>query len=162
MNMRRSDLVWPAAVIGLILLGMGTTFGMLFASRVDGGPQVIEAYYEKAVAWDSTAAVRASSLALGWTASVALQHTIGGASTIVVTLEDASGEPVSGASGTASLSRPQRAGILETAQLKPGPDAGSYVFAPSATGTGLFDVAIDMTRDDDRFVRTIRSEWHMP
>ena len=162
MTLHRSDLVWPAAVIGLILLGMGTTFGMLFASRVDGGPQVIEAYYEKAVAWDSTASVRASSEALGWTAAVSLEQTAGGTSTIVVSLVDANGEPVSGASGTASLSRPQRAGILETAELTPGPEAGAYLFTVQSTGTGLFDVAIDMRRGDDRFVRTVRSEWHMP
>ena len=45
--------VWPVAVIGLIVLGMGWTFSLLYFSRLDGGPRVIEDYYDKAVRWDA-------------------------------------------------------------------------------------------------------------
>lgn len=45
--------IWPVAVTGLIILGMGWTFGLLYFSRVDGGPRVIEDYYDKAVRWDA-------------------------------------------------------------------------------------------------------------
>jgi hypothetical protein len=51
-------------VTGLIILGMGWTFGLLYFSQVDGGPRVIEDYYDKAVRWDALrAAAAADSLA---------------------------------------------------------------------------------------------------
>jgi hypothetical protein len=56
--------IWPVAVTGLIILGMGWTFGLLYFSRVDGGPRVIEDYYDKAVRWDALRAeATADSLA---------------------------------------------------------------------------------------------------
>lgn len=162
MTTSRSDLIWPGAVVGLILLGMATTFGMLFASRVDGGPEVIEAYYDKAVAWDSTAAVRAASDDLGWHASVSLVTDQGTTPRMVLSVRDADGQPVEGLTGSAILSRPQRAVPLETLNLAAGDAPGAYVSTLTVHGTGLFDIALDLSRDDDRFVRTIRAEWHLP
>ena len=52
--------IWPVAVTGLIILGMGWTFGLLYFSRVDGGPRVIEDYYDKAVRWDALRAEAAA------------------------------------------------------------------------------------------------------
>ena len=40
-------------MVGLLLLGIVTTLGTLFAAHSDGGAQVVEDYYQKAVDWEA-------------------------------------------------------------------------------------------------------------
>jgi nitrogen fixation protein FixH len=164
MNRIPAHIAWPSAVIGLILLGMTSTFGVLLASRSDGGPQVIHQYYQQAVAWDSTAAVRQATRDLGWTLDVTLART-DGRSELVVGIVDRDGRPVTGLSGELRLRRPQTAGVLERLRLEPVRTAnspGMLRAIPTASGSGLWDVEVDVRTGDTRFVGTVRRDWQLP
>ncbi len=165
-----AHIAWPMAVVGLILLGMTSTFGVLIASRSDGGPQVIKQYYQQAVAWDSTAAVRQASLDLGWTLDVSRSRK-DGQTELLVRIVDRDGHPVPGLSGELRLSRPQSTGVLERLPLLPEAahgDAGhdtplpALRAIPTASGRGLWDVEVDVRSGDTRFVGTVRRDWQLP
>ncbi len=165
-----AHIAWPMAVVGLILLGMTSTFGVLIASRSDGGPQVIKQYYQQAVAWDSTAAVRQASLDLGWTLDVSRSRK-DGQTELLVRIVDRDGHPVPGLSGELRLSRPQSTGVLERLPLLPESahgDAGhdtpppALRAIPTASGRGLWDVEVDVRSGDTRFVGTVRRDWQLP
>ncbi len=153
-----TDWTWPAAIIGLILFGMTMTFGLLFASRVDGGPEVIPGYYDKAVAWDEIAATRAASRALGWTVDV--EHAEN--STLQLELLDRNGEPVPDAQGTLTLTRPHEATFSEVIPFRVDASGTATDLTVSAHGAGLWDVRIDAMRGSDRFIHELRREWSLP
>ncbi len=158
MKIPTRDWFWPAAVIGLILFGMTMTFGLLFASRVDGGPEVIPDYYDKAVAWDEAAAARAASDSLGWTARV--ERTAEGTLRLVLLNQD--GEPVTGARGTLTLTRPHQANFSEVVPFRVDASGIASDLPVTARGSGLWDVRIEARRGDDRFVHILRREWNLP
>ncbi|MEQ9104255.1 MAG: FixH family protein [Rhodothermales bacterium] len=170
MNRIPAQIAWPMAVVGLILLGMTSTFGVLIASRSDGGPRVIKQYYQKAVAWDSTAAVRQASVDLGWVLDVSRSRT-DGQTELEVRIVDSDGRPISGLSGEMRLSRPQSTGVLERLPLEPYPTPGTTPGAtpaftlrafPTVSGRGLWDVEVDVRTGETRFVGTVRRDWQLP
>lgn len=152
------DWTWPAAIIGLILFGMTMTFGLLFASRVDGGPEVIPDYYDKAVAWDKAAATRTASNALGWTAEV--EHVETGR--LSVGLRDASGKPITGIDGRITLTRPHLAAFSEVIPFRVDTTRADVNLPVTARGSGLWDVRIEANRNGERFLHVLRREWSLP
>lgn len=162
MTGRRDDILWPTAVVGLILLGMVSTFGVLIASRSDGGPAVLDNYYKRAVAWDSTAALRQASLDMKWKTDLLLTTKADGSPRVLLAVTDSTGLPVEGLTGTISFSRPQTAGIREQLTLSRGVDSGTWYVDPSVTGSGLWDVGLELRRGPVLFVHTVRKEWHLP
>lgn len=162
-----AHIAWPGAVIGLIVLGMVSTFGVLIASRSDGGPQVVDRYYQQAVAWDSTAALRQASRDLGWTVDVT-RMVVDGRTALDVRVTDRDGHAVTGLTGALLLRRPQSAGVLERLPLALGAPATSTNPAtplrafPSVSGRGLWDVDVELQRGKTRFVGSVRREWRLP
>ena len=63
-------LAWPLFVVLLLVIGVGSSLAIVFAARSDGGAKVIENYYEKAIAWDSTSKLTRDSKAAGWIVSM--------------------------------------------------------------------------------------------
>jgi len=158
MKKHTADWVWPGAVIGLILLGMTMTFGILYASRVDGGPEVIPDYYDRAVVWDDMAAERAASEALGWTASIERPDE----GQLRLTVRNADGEPISGVHGTVTLMRPHRAAAVEVIPFRVDASNSAVDIPVTAHGSGLWDVHIEARRGKDRYVDIFRREWRLP
>lgn len=88
--------LWPAAVIAALGVTVIANVAILIASSDPRKSGVEPDYYAKAVAWDTTAAERGRSLALGWRADARLTPDPGGAR-VRVTLVDRAGEPLQGA-----------------------------------------------------------------
>lgn len=154
---KRSDIVWPAAVIALLLMSGVTTFAVLIASRSDGGAQVVGDYYRKSVAWDSLAAERRESEQLGWIAHVEMRpspEAVG-----VVSFSDRGGRAITGLVGSVTVSRPQSATTYGTHSLAAVDSlSGSYVFSFPYAGRGLWDLDMVAKRGEEKFVRRIRIE----
>ena len=146
---------WPLFVILLLLAGMGGAFSMLLAAGSDGGAQVVDDYYRRAVAWDSTAAVRDRAAALGWRAELLV---LSGAPLRVVELSilDVDGMPVEGLFATLQLSRPQQAASV--AVIPFAETEGIYRLRAPITSSGLWDFVITARKDSIEYVTTIRRD----
>jgi nitrogen fixation protein FixH len=160
---RRKPLVpphiaWPAFVVCLLLLGIGSAFEALFAARSDGGAKIVENYYDEAVGYDETRAAQAASNALGWTAGVSVGACEGGLCPVEVTVQDRDGTPVEGLTGVVRASRPQDASAVARLPLSAEGTPGVYRQMMPISTAGLWDFAIEAQRGDDRFLTTLRSD----
>lgn len=146
-------IAWPAFVVGLLTLGVATTFASLIASRSDGGAQVIEDYYQKAVDWDARQALQEASDALGWQVTLS-PHVDGDRAALALTFHDADGRPLDGLKGTVRGFRPQNADVQFEAPIEAtGP--GRYSAAFPAPRTGLWDFEVTAHTPDATF-HTVR------
>jgi len=142
----------------LLVASIVTMIAVLVASSSDGGVQVVDRYYEKAVAWDSLAAIRRSSNALGWRADVAIDSFENGRRGRLV-MTDADGAPLSGLSGKVTVARPQWAqSIAEHRLLESAVERGVYYFEFPYSEPGLWDLTVDASVGSNRFVNRIRIE----
>lgn len=155
------NIAWPAAIIGLLVLSVGTSLSIVVASRSDGGVQVVENYYQRAVQWDEAAAQQAASDALGWTARVDIrlpenreEYPI-----IELTVQDQNGQPVTDLQGAIRAFRPQQSQAVAEGTFATDPDhPGMYRLALPVRGSGLWDFEIVASRDTSRFQTVIRKE----
>jgi len=151
------NILWPAAVVGLLLLSGITTFAVLIASRSDGGAQVVDNYYRKSVAWDSLAADRRASEALGWSVHVDILPRE--RATGVVVFTDKNGNAVTGLEGSVTVSRPQTSVVYGTHGFSTGDSlSGRYSFSFPYTAHGLWDLDVVAWRESERFIERIRIE----
>lgn len=149
-------IAWPAFIVALLLIGVGSAFQALFAARSDGGARVVDDYGASAQEMETRTAALAASAALGWSADVALGECDADGCTVEVSVTDGAGAPVEGLGGTISARRPHDAAPLaETAldEAAPGVYRQRLALAPA-----LWDLSIDATRGDDRFLTTVRRE----
>lgn len=135
---------WPLLIVGLLCISIGASLFTVFAARSDGGAQIVDDYYQKAVHWDATAAARAASEALGWTTTMEV-HPLSqsGLRVLDVTITDSTGAPVSDLRGTVTLYRPHRTGAVATIPLTAAPDApGRYRQQVPLVDPGLWDIQV--------------------
>ena len=153
-------ITWPLFIVGLLGMSVTTVVITVVAARSDGGAQVIDDYYQKAVNWDETAALQAASDALGWHAEIVLppdsQNTM--PRLVEVTLRDREGRPIESAQGAIRAFRPHRAGVVAERPLTPAETPGLYRQALPINQGGLWDFEIVAVRDTSTFITTIRKE----
>jgi nitrogen fixation protein FixH len=150
-------IAWPAFVVALLLLGIGSAFEALFAARSDGGAQIVEDYYDAALGFEDEQAARAASAALGWAADVEVGVCENGLCAVELTVRDRAGAPVTGLAGVLTTSRPQEAGTAAKIPLAPKEGApGVYRQLVPLAAAGLWDFSIDARRGDERFLTTTR------
>ncbi len=156
--MKRPEILWPVIILLFLIGGTTITLGLLVASNSDGGVQVVDNYYEKAVSWDSLAAITRSSNALGWTVAVETEASLSGRLGHV-TVTDGDGVPVAGLIGRILVGRPQTAGFVGEYAMQSTPaNPGVYRFQFPNAAPGLWDITIDASIQEKRIVRQIRIE----
>ncbi len=153
-------IAWPAFIILLLLGGIGSTFAALYASKIDGGPRVVDDYYRKAANWEQTMAARKASERLGWRATAAAEAAgAGGARRVTLTVVDSAGAPVAGLRGAATLYRPQSpAPLAEQPLAEVAP--GRYLFTAPMPERGLWDIELKAQRGDTTYAARVRTETH--
>jgi nitrogen fixation protein FixH len=155
---KHAHIVWPAVIVGLLLFSGITTFAVLFASRSDGGAQVVDNYYRRSVAWDSVAALTRASQDLGWSVNVEVVDEVEGRFG-VARFTDPSGRPLDGLAGTVTVTRPQSSVTYGTHRLTPGDSARArYRFDFPYTDRGLWDLDVVASRNGERFIKRVRIE----
>ena len=153
-------IAWPMFIVGLLSMSVATVVITVVAARSDGGPQVIDDYYQKAVNWDETAALQAASDALGWQADIVIPSSPGNAtaSPVEIILLDREGQPITDAQGTIRASRPHRADVVAERPLTVTETPGLYREAFPINQAGLWDFEIIAVQDSLRFQTVIRKE----
>ncbi len=154
-------IIWPLSVIGLLVLGVGWTMSVMFASRSDGGVQVVENYYEKAIDWDNTQKLMQQSEALGWQVELSVQR----ASAAVpegglrVIFKDSAGQEIDGLTASVKATRPQTTRVIREMNLQSVVDMpGEYFQTFPEIQPGLWDFEISAHKDSLKFVRMVRKE----
>ncbi len=154
-------IAWPLFVGGLLVLGILWGIGVVVASQIDGGAEVIEDYYEKAVNWDERAALLASSKALGWEAHLEVRPAASPEEPpfLVLRVVDAEENPVTALSGTVKALRPQKAKAVRTLPIFEDPsNPGFFLMAFPEASTGLWDFEVDVRKDTLRYYASLRKE----
>ena len=154
-------IAWPLFVVCLLVLGVGMGMWVVFASLSDGGAQVVENYYQKAVEWDDRNQLVQESNAIGWV--VILAYVQGTSEEmpagIEIRFEDKEGQPVTGLQGVVRMYRPQTTKALVELTLASVPGRpGIYWQSFTSASAGLWDFEIAVERDSFRFLKTIRKE----
>lgn len=153
-------IAWPAFVVALLLVGIGSAFNALFAARSDGGAQIVEDYYDVALGFEDEQVAQAASAALGWTSEVEVGACEGGLCAVELTVRDRAGAPVTGLTGVLETSRPQTAGVIAKIPLAPKEGApGVYRQLVPMSAAGLWDFAVDARLGDDRYLTTTRLDF---
>lgn len=141
------------ALLGNVVLGVVLV-------RVAGGDRhfaVESNYYQKAVSWDSTMAQDGRNTALGWVMvpSLGAVGTAGGDS-LVVTLHQAGGEPVTGATVTIEAMPIAYATDVRRATLTATREPGRYAASGVIGRAGLWELRLTSVRGTDRFTDNLR------
>ena len=155
-------ITWPLLVVGLLVLGVTWSIGVVVASQSDGGAQVIENYYEEAISWDKKSALLKASARLGWNVSLATRPDQGSDPFphLVVTFLDHNGKPITGLQGQMSASRPQSSKPARTFNFESALyEQGTYTLPFPEITDGLWDFEIDVEKDSTRFYSVIRKEF---
>jgi len=151
---------WPIAIVAVLGITVAANAVLLYEAS-DRNSQAIEPdYYRKAIAWDSTAAERDRSAALGWRADARLEPGPSG-TLAVVTLRDRAGGPVTAATVTVHAIHDAEATRIVPGVLLPRRD-GTYAAVLPLERRGLWELRIDARRGEQRFERSLRVELAEP
>lgn len=146
-------------IVVLLLSGTASTFGVLFAARSDGGPAVLDDYYQQALRWDTLARQQAASNALGWHVQVQVLPSSTPEHLVLLVLTDRHGQPLTGLTGTIRAFRPEQVAVQSTAVLQADPATPGHYRQPlTLHKAGLWDFEIVAQRGRDRFQTKVRLE----
>lgn len=157
----RSGMAWPWAMAAALVLTVVANVALLVSANAPGAAQVEPDYYRRALAWDSTQAARARSTALGWRTEAGFGEAQAGGSPLVLTLRDAAGAPVAGATveveavHNLATGDPARWTLDERAP-------GRYEALARPGRAGRWELRVSATRGGDRFVTTLHAEAPAP
>ena len=152
---------WPIYLVGLLLLSIAAQGVMVFFATRPDAPRPLKGYYERAQAWDEDQAVRDASRQLGWTVVVnapAGAETVAGAPRPVdVVVRDRDDRPVTGLTADVLAIRPAdgRLNVRERMVELP-QEPGRYRALVELGAAGVWDIGVDATRGETRFVHRVR------
>ena len=120
---------------------------------LDASHAVVADYDAKALDWDAQRARQASSDALGWSAAVELDPATG----VHLTLRDADGQPLDGASVRITLFHHARASQRTSLALS-AVGTGRYAAPADVARKGTWTVVVDAQRDRSVFNASLTSK----
>lgn len=135
---------WILAIVGLLV---GNVAAMIILATVASAtaPAVVPSYYDRAAHYDDAIDEAERSRALGWTAHVALDH-----ASVQVTVRDASGAPLDGATVKVSgYARAHATRAIDVALSATG--QGTYRGALPFSTHGVHDLRVVVERGGERF-----------
>ena len=150
----RSEYMWPALVVGLLLFNITASMTILYFAKSDGGPEIIPDYYEQSVNFNDQMLATEASAKTGWSVEVSLGDEFG--ELIVV---DADGQPLVDLEGTITFYRPERAQAQGMAKLSAS-SPGHYRFQNIAHKSGLWDLAVELQGTEGVYINRFRKSVH--
>jgi nitrogen fixation protein FixH len=154
---RRAGRRWILFPVGLIVGQMGIVGGMMYVASSDPSFAVEPNYYEKALAWDATAAQKAANERLAWRTTVGVSRGDAGGSELVVRLVNSDGTALDGAKVQAEVFASTRA-RERTALLLEARGDGTYASPAPISRAGLWECRLVIDRGPERFTTTARLE----
>ena len=152
-SFKEKGLVWPLVVVCLLLSSVLMMVGVVFMARSDGGAQVIENYYEKAVAWDSLNAGEQEFRSRGITPVLVLSENTG-----ILTLLGPNRAKVAGLKGKVELARPQSSAAGPMVELSFMNADSTYLFPTGELANGLWDFRFTVTDQSTPLAFSVRKE----
>lgn len=151
----REKLLWPGIVFMLIGMSLTTVTTTVILATGDRAFAVEDDYYAKAVAWDETAAERAASDALGWSARCELSELdLSGSRSVTLWITDSTGETVDVSTVRVyAFHHARRGDSIEFPMVRIAP--GRYAAGAPMERPGLWQLRIRAERGEDRFVTTL-------
>ena len=138
------SILYPGLVVALLAFSVGSSFFLLSKARSDNGAQILDGYYEQALAWDELQAERTHVQELGWHFELSFDDD----ARAHVRIVDAQDAPVEGFEANVTLSRPDLAEPLSSSPLKAvAGTPGLYDFSHAQLSHGLVDVVVEGTHD---------------
>ncbi len=137
---------WPAIVLGLLLLQIGTSALMIYVATSDASFAVEPDYYRKAVEWDQRAAQLRAEQALGWRITFDLSADADALQRRLLTARvfDAQQQPLRGASlRVRAFHHARAADALEASLHESAP--GEYRVALPLMRAGLWEFRFELT-----------------
>ncbi len=148
-----ANIFWPGFIIALLGLSLTLSFSGLYFAQSDGGPQVVPDYYEKSVDYDDDYTARQQAIELGWSVDIELDGQQG-----VLTVTDDDDRPIDGATGHITFRRVDLAEPTQSVEIQDSDGApGEYRFDDATDRPGHWELLIEIRRDDDTFVDSIRT-----
>jgi nitrogen fixation protein FixH len=152
----RKDRIWPAIIIGALVLDVGVGFAMMRLASDDPHAAIESNYYQKAITWDSTMAQAGRNSTLGWT----LVPTLGAITAqreapLTFRLRDRAGDAIAGATILVEAVQVAHAEEIVHVTLTSGADS-SYSTSLPMSRAGLWELRVIATRGADRFTSDVR------
>lgn len=148
---------WPGLIITLLLSSVVWWTSMLFIAKSDGGPQVVENYYQQSVEYEETMALRSAAENSGW--KVDVDWSVPQQRAVQLRFVDKGGRPVAGLEGTVELRRPELAEAVGQAELEPVEGTpGAYAVEVVPNRSGLWDMIIRAKQGSQDYRFEVREE----
>ena len=142
---------WPVGIVAVLLLSSGGQIWFATVASQDKSFAVEGDYYDKAVHWNDELAQRRENAQLGWRVTPTLRLGTGnGDGSIVITLRDSSGAPITGATVTVLAMHNARANRQLFATLIDS-GAGEYRAPLAAERPGEWELRFTVKRGEERF-----------
>ncbi len=147
--------VWPAIVVGLLLMNVTMCFTAVYLSQLDRSHAILPDYYQRAVDWDRSAAARRASAALGWTAAFSFGDAVSilGERAVTLHLTDRDGRPVDDADVRLHYFHHARGAERFDGRLNR-LSPGVYIASLPMRRAGLWEFEIVAARGDQTFLDT--------
>jgi len=148
--------LFPGMIFGLLGLNFVLVGSMLFFAHSDRSFAVEPEYYQKAIAWDETAAQQQFNTSLAWSPAISLGD-VGALGRIInLSLTDRAGNPIPDARITITAFHNARASDRLTAELSPvDPERpGLYRAQLPLDRPGLYEIRLTARRSADTFTAT--------
>lgn len=145
--------VWPAMVIGLILMNAGIAGTTLILAMSDRSAAVEPDYYARALKYEDVVRQRGDNVRLGWRVTVRATGPAPGVEpSVVVSLATRDGVPLDGATVKATAFASARAADRAALQFEPQPgQPGTYCAALKGARPGQWRVHVHVERGPDVF-----------
>ena len=154
-----AKILYPGMVIALLLMSLGFVTATVVAAHSDGGPQVVEDYYEKSQNYDRIRAEKTAARRTGWSIETSNFGHIGADGAMHLTVLDADGRPVTGLEGRVELWRPELSGAVASARLRSREgQPGQYVADLAPNRIGVWDIVLDVERARSNYLFEVRRE----
>lgn len=144
-------------IVALLLTSISASAYTFYKAHSDGGPAIVNNYYEKGKHWNETAAAKKAGSEFSVDVAVLDPTENQALRPVEVTIRDANGEPVRDLSGLLHALRPHKAAPVATVPLHP-VEGRPGVFRQSlpVNAAGVWDFQIDGTHRDVSVQTTVR------
>lgn len=148
----KASITWPLIVVAFLGLSVGANVALIYYASTDPTFAVERDYYQKAIDWDETAAERAASRRLGWSAEL-----VAAPSRLEVTLRDERGSVIPGAWVEVEAFPYVRGNQVTQGELRER-SPGRYELEGSFQPSGMWEIRLRAEVGEDTFVQTFRTE----
>ncbi|MBL0927780.1 MAG: FixH family protein [Phycisphaerales bacterium] len=144
--------IWPTFILAIIGLSLATMGTMIYRAVGDPSFAYEPQYYQKALAWDQTAAQRRRNAELAWTTILrtSAPNPATAERLLHLTVADAAGAPIAGAAVTAEVFPSLRAWDRRSLAFRPDP-AGGYAADLRADLGGIWRIRLRIERGPEVF-----------